>query len=114
MNAVKAGKLRHRVTIQAQQNTQDPVTGANIVTWVDVATVWASVEPLSVREFIQSQATQSEISARITIRYRPDLDASMRFVFRSKIYNPAGMLPDAVSGIEHITVPVVEGVNDGQ
>lgn len=114
MPAVKAGRLRHRITIQEQQQTQDPETGAIIVTWVTIATVWGSVEPLSVREFIQSQATQSEVTARITIRYRAGLNASMRFVHRGIVYNPAGMLPDAESGIEHITIPVKQGVNDGE
>lgn len=114
MPSIKAGRLRHRITIQEQQQTQDPVTGGIIVTWVDVATVWGRLEPLSVREFIQSQATQSEITARITIRYRPGLNASMRFVHRGSVYNPAGILPDAESGIEHITIPCSQGVNDGE
>ena len=114
MPSVRSGKLRHRVLIQRQVHTQDPETGANITTWEEVATVWASIEPLSAREFIQSQATQSEITARITIRYRAGLDASMRFVHRGMIYNPAGILPDMESGIEHITIPVKQGVNDGE
>lgn len=113
MPALKSGKLRHRVTIQRPVSTQDPQTGAQVIDWQTIATVWASVEPLSVREFIQSQATQSEVTARITIRYRPGLDATMRFLHRGNIYNPAGMLPDAVSGQEHITIPVKQGVNDG-
>lgn len=115
MPATKAGKLRHRIQIQRQQQTQDPVTGAIEVEWVDHGKpVWGSVEPLSVREFIQSQATQSEVTARIEIRYRAGLNAAMRFVHRGTIYNPAGMLPDAESGIEHITIPVKQGVNDGE
>lgn len=115
MPAIKSGRLRHRITIQRQEQTgQDPNTGAIIYEWVTVATVWGRVEPLSAREFIQSQSTQSEVTARLTIRYRPGLNASMRFVHRGTIYNPAGILPDAESGIEHITIPVKQGVNQGE
>ncbi|WP_420492557.1 phage head closure protein [Azorhizophilus paspali] len=109
-----AGRLRHRVDIQARQQTQDPFTGEIIDNWV---TIWpsvpAAVEPLSAREFIAAQAVQSEVSARITIRYRDGLDASMRIVHRGKIYNPAGWLSDKESGLEYLSAPVSQGVNQG-
>lgn len=113
MAAVKSGQLRHRVSLQKPERAQDPVTGELITTWSEVAKIWTKVEPLSVREFITAQATQSKISARITMRYRAGLDASMRIVHRGTVYNIAGVLPDADSGLEHITLPVSTGVNDG-
>lgn len=112
---MESGKLRHRITIQEQVEAQDAQTGAMVVTWQDKWTrVPASVEPLSAREFIQSQAGQSEVTARITIRYRAGLLPTMRIVHRGKTYNIAGLLPDNDSGLEHITIPVKEGVNDGE
>lgn len=110
---INAGKLRHRVTIQAPTHTQDSTTGETAVTWADVATVWAAVEPLSVKEYLQSQADQSEVSARVTIRHRAGLTADMRIVHRGQNYNPAGFLEDKDSGLEYITIPVKVGVNDG-
>lgn len=110
---MKAGKLRHRVTVQRRDMTQDSMTGAMVEGWADVATVWASVEPLSVREFIASHATQGELSARIVMRYRSDIDETMRIKFRERVYNIHGVLPDPVSGLEYMTLPVSEGVNDG-
>lgn len=112
---IKAGLLRHRVDIQERQRTQDADTGETTDTWVDLYTsVPAAIEPISVREFIASKAAQSEIVARITIRYRAGLDATMRIVHNGKIYNPAGWLPDKESGLEYLTAPCSEGVNDGQ
>ena len=111
--SLAAGRLRHRVTLQRQSATQDATTGEMIVSWVTVAELWAHVEPLSVREFIASAAMQSEVSAKVTIRYRTDINATMRFVFRGKLYNIAGVLPDNVSGLEYITLPCSEGVGDG-
>lgn len=117
MPSLKAGRLRHRVAIQAfVYQGQDPLSGAEIRTWTDVAgceSVPCAIEPLSAREFIASQATQSQIVARIVMRYREGLDASMRIVHKGKIYNPQGFLPDADSGMEYMTVPCSLGVNNG-
>lgn len=111
--SLPAGRLRHRVLIQQQVTTRDD-DGVQTTNWVDVATVWASVEPLSAREFIQSGQTQVAVAARITIRYRAGLQASMRILHRGQVYNIAGLLPDKVSGLEYITIPVSAGVNEGQ
>lgn len=113
MSNVAAGELRHRVLIQEQVTSRDS-DGVEQTAWEDVATVWASVEPLSAREFIQSGQTQAAVTARITIRYRAGLLASMRLVNRGQVFNIAGLLPDKASGLEYITIPVSAGVNDGQ
>src|SRR5690554_3835951 len=112
--ALNAGKLRHRVSVQELQNTgQNPVTGLPTTEWVEVTKRWASVEPLSVREFLAAGANQSNVTARIVMRYWSGLNPTMRIVYRSKIYNIAGALPDADSGLEYMTIPVSEGLNDG-
>ena len=110
---MKAGTLRHRVTIQQPVSAQNPTTGAETVTWQYFAQVWASVEPVSVREFVAAKSGQSEVMARIVIRYRPGIDATMRILFRGAVYNIEGVLPDPKSGREYITLPVSMGVNDG-
>ena len=112
---ISAGQLRHRVDIEERMATQDAATGETIYTWTPLyKSVPASIEPLSVREFITAQAGQSEISARITIRYRAGLTAAMRIVHNGRIYNPQGWLPDKDSGMEYLTAPCSQGVNDGQ
>lgn len=120
---MKAGRLRHRVRIEALRDLldssgqviQDPVSGEVSRAWILVAEVWAAVEPLSAREFIQSNATQAAVTARITIRYRENLDASMRLVHNGRIYNPVGFLSDADSGLEYLTIPAaIQGPSEGQ
>ncbi|HBR1869575.1 TPA: phage head closure protein [Klebsiella pneumoniae] len=108
-----AGKLRHRIVLQAPVKTQNPDTGAVINSWQDVATLWAEVSALSAREFIAAQASQGEMTTRITIRYRPDVTRKHRILFRGSVYNIEGVLPDAVSGLEYLTLPCSQGVNDG-
>lgn len=110
---MQAGKLRHRLELQAKQSVQNPTTGSMVDEWVPVTTVWAAIEPLSAREFIAAGATQASVTTRITIRYREGITAQMRAISRGKIYNIEGVLPDDKSGREYLTLPCSEGVNDG-
>lgn len=111
---LNAGRLRHRVTIQARTNVQDPVSGETVVVWtaawIDVA---AAIEPLSASERIAAQAQQSAVSARITIRPLPGLTAQHRLLHNGRVYNIEGVIPDPDSGLEWLTLPVSEGANDG-
>lgn len=112
--AFNAGKLRHRVQLQQQTETRDPNTGAVEIGWADVAQVWAAIEPLSAREFIQSSSEQNKVVARITIRYRADVRPSMRVLHNGTAYNITGVLADVDSGLEYMTLPCSTGVNDGR
>ena len=113
--ALAAGRLRHRVTVQRPSYTQDPDTGAMVLAWVNVAEdIAAEISPMSVREFIASAAMRSQVTARITIRCRPGIDASMRVVHKDRIYNIQGVLSDPESGMEYLTLPCSEGTNEGE
>lgn len=102
------GKLRHRVTIVALQQVQDPDTGIITEGWADLADVWAAVEPLSGREYLSSQAQQAEITTRITMCWRADVDARMRVRHETQagtqLYEIHAVLPDPDSGVEWMTL----------
>jgi len=104
---VAAGKLRHRVTLQEQQTTKSPY-GETVTEYVPADEVWADVNPLSMREHIASQALQAPITHRITIRFRPDITAEWRIAFRGKVYGIHSILPDADSGLGHLTIEASE------
>lgn len=112
---MQTGKLKHRLSLQEQSQTQDPTTGQLVVEWQELDKLWASIEPLSAREFISAKAVQSEISARIVIRARDGINASQRLVDErtGAIYNIEGVLRDPKSGQHWMTLPVSEGVDDG-
>ena len=123
--SIEAGRLRHRVLFEEERPAvdtdgdvvQDATTGAVSRSWQAVGSEdWAAIEPLSAREFIAAQATQSKATARITVRYRSGVTAAMRIVHmvdgqRGTIYNIEGILPDKDSGTEHLTIPVSSGVS---
>jgi len=83
---VRAGQLRHRVTFQEKDVTQNSFN-EEIITWDDVDTVWAQVEDLSGREFLESKRLAAEVGTRITIRYRSDIVPEMRAVWGSINYD---------------------------
>lgn len=107
---LKAGDLRHRVTIQRPVTTQNTSTGALTFGWAEVKTVWASIQPLSTRELLAAQASQSKVSGRIVIRALSGIDSTMRILHGGKVYNIEGVLPDKDSGLEYLTLVVSEGV----
>lgn len=113
--SLDAGKLRHRVRFERLVNTRDS-EGVLQPEWQTAFTTMAAIEPLSAREFIQAAAGQSEVTGRLTIRYRDGITAAMRIVHvkRGTVYNIQGLLPDKESGIEYLTIPVSTGVGSGQ
>ena len=113
---LNSGSLRHRIEIQEPVEVQDSDTGDITWEWDTVEgceSVPAEIAPLSAREFLAASATQSDVAARITIRYRAGITAKMRCLHGSKIYNIRGVLADADSGLEYLTLPVSEGTNSG-
>ena len=78
-------KLRHRVTIQEKAAVTDSF-GAEINDWMDVCTVWASVEPLKGREFFVAQKENAETTVQIFIRYRSGISADMRILYCDRVF----------------------------
>lgn len=109
---MKAGKLRHPIVIEAPERSQDPFSGEITNTWepIQAGPIWAKWEWLSVRDFMAAQSSQSQIVARVSIRYREGIDYTMRVIYRGKTYKIEGLLPDAESGLEYLTIPVSEDV----
>lgn len=83
---MQAGKLRHRVTIQEKDVTQNDY-GEEVITWDDVATVWGAVEPLQGREFLEAQRLGAEVNTRIRIRHRDGIVPEMRVSWGDHAYD---------------------------
>lgn len=96
---MRAGRLRHRVTIQRKGEGKDEL-GQPVEGWEDVATVWAEVTGLSGREYIASGGEQSEVSMQILMRYRAGIDETMQVIHPpptggGETYEIISALPDA-------------------
>ena len=85
---MQAGTLNKRVKI-SQLVTGSPAfdeVGQPNTSWEELATIWAAIEPVSGREFWAQQQIQSEITARIRIRYRNDVTVGMKAECNGKTY----------------------------
>jgi len=80
---MKIGDMRHRITFQKPVETPNGHKG-HTVSWQDLVTVWASVEPLSGREYFYSHQIKAEITHRVKIRYREDITVKMRIKHRGR------------------------------
>lgn len=77
MSDVRAGILRHRVTIQYRVETRGD-TGEVLWTWTDFARVWAAIEPVTGRESWAGAQLYAEVTTLIRVRYREGITPKMR------------------------------------
>ena len=80
---MRAGRLRHRVTIQSKSVTRDAY-GGEVITWQDDVTVWGSVEPLRGREYIEGKQEQADVTHKIFLRYRSGITPTSRLQHDSR------------------------------
>lgn len=80
------GKIDQMVTIQTYQTTSDGA-GGTIVTWEDLASVWAAVASEAGRESIEEGRTNAASGVVFTIRNRSDVNATMRIIWEGVAHN---------------------------
>lgn len=81
---MRAGQLRHTITIQQRDKTV--VRGAQSSTWNDVyAGVAASVQPLRGREVLISRQEHADLTHRVMLRYLDGITPKMRVVYGARI-----------------------------
>lgn len=101
---MKANKLRHRLQIEKHTTVKSP-TGAIKKEWAKLYEVYCSFEPLSVKDVLTANASNSKVTARATIRFREGIDSSMRVLYKNKYYEIEGTpLEDKDSGKDYITL----------
>ena len=90
---VRAGRLRHRVTIQTRSQSVNEY-GEPSNSWSELDQVWAAIEPISGDERVemQSSARQGHTSHRVTVRYLANVDATDRVLFGSRVLEIVSVL----------------------
>lgn len=92
---MRAGTLRHRVSVEQRVQTRDAFGGVSDAWATFAASVPAAILPVSGREFFSAEAQQSEVTAKIVMRELAGLLPSMRIVHGGQHYNIRAILPDA-------------------
>lgn len=107
---MRAGQLRHQVTIQERIIEQDATTGAAVEYYkTKYECVPASVEPISGREFLSAEQLRAEVRAKVTIRSGLNIQPTDRILFLSKAYEIQTILDDPTFK-RHQEIMVSEGV----
>lgn len=85
---MQAGKLRHRLEVQAPTAVKDALGGER-QDWHTVETVWGSVDPGRSREFFEAKKLEGRITHEIHLRYGTQLQNTWRLKLKGteRIFN---------------------------
>ncbi len=89
---MQAGRLRYRLRFEKPVRIRDESGEMIVDQWVEAFTVWGSVEPLAGREYLASAEFRPGVSTRVRVRWRPDLDTTLRISFDGALYDIAAIL----------------------
>jgi len=84
VNGLDPGQLSSRVALERPVRTSDGSGGAT-VEWVEVATLWAAIEPVAAGEIFAADRLATRVTHRITMRHRTDVEGGMRIVHRGRV-----------------------------
>lgn len=83
---INPGELRHRITIQKLNNSQNEY-GEVSELWEDILNVRAGIYPISGKEFFAAETVNSEITHKVKIRYIGGITPNMRIKFNNRIFS---------------------------
>lgn len=84
---MRAGELRHKVTLQDLGTRVDDGYGGGTIPLVEVADVWASIEPLTGHERLQAGQFDTSITHRIRIRYYAAIRPHWQVRFGTRVFD---------------------------
>ncbi|MFK5937722.1 MAG: phage head closure protein [Sulfurimonas sp.] len=87
---MRAGNLKHKIIIQSYNENQNDY-GEAIKAWSDFKTVYASILPLSAKEFFKA-GIQDEVTHKIELRYLKDIKPKMRVIFDTREFSIESVL----------------------
>ena len=99
---MRAGLLRHRVSIESYVGTQD-TTGDEVQAWTAVQSVWAHVSPVSATETYEANQSVHRITHEIRIRANAyAVDNTMRVNHGGRYFYLEGLKDPELRGIINI------------
>lgn len=83
---MRAGRLRHQITIEQPIRTRDEY-GEDVASYQTFVTVWANKRQPGGREMFTENVTEAEIKTIFEIRFRDDIDESMRVNWKGNYFD---------------------------
>lgn len=103
---MQAADFDQRVTLRTRAAGQDAI-GQPVLTWTDVATVWANVRYNSGAESIKAGADTSVVKASIRIRSGASVTPAMRAVHGTVVFEIKAVLPNRRKGYVDLVCEVI-------
>ena len=82
---MRAGEIRHRITLQQPVETRSAF-GEVVISYSDVATVWAAIDWRSGRRYEAAAQLNSEIEGVVRIRYYSGVKPYWRISFDDRTF----------------------------
>ena len=82
----KPGQQRHKILIQSASQAADSY-GALVDTYSTFATWWASISPITGREYVSDGKVNSEVTTRMRGRWISGILPAMRAKFGTRIFS---------------------------
>lgn len=95
---MRAGLLRHKIEIQ-EKVTRRSATGGEQITWEPYCYSWASISPLSGREYFQARQAQATISHKMIMRYQSGIKPYHRVSWGERIFDINAILNENEANI---------------
>jgi len=83
---MRAGQLKQRITIQQPTQTKNAIDEV-VSTWSTFCTIWAAIEPAVGSSYYAANQLDAKVDGKVRIRYRGDLEPTMRVKFGDRILN---------------------------
>jgi SPP1 family predicted phage head-tail adaptor len=107
---MNAGRLDQRVTLQSKSVTR-AANGAEVVSWVPVATLWAEVRQIRGKEFFAAAQMQEAVDHQVRIRYRAGVTRDMRLLWNGQPLDIVAVI--ALGRNEVLEIMCLSGVRNG-
>lgn len=102
------GELINRIDIQNYVRTENEV-GEEVKQWQSYKKLWSKFFNSSVKGQLKAGKDAASIVYEIVIRYRKDIDTTMRVVYKEKNYNIDHAVNDKEQNIEtHLFCTLIE------
>jgi SPP1 family predicted phage head-tail adaptor len=114
--SIDHGKMDQQVTLQSRVSNR-LASGEDKYTWANLATnptVWAEANPVRGQEFVAAAQVQADKPMAFRIRWRSDVDATMRVLWRGEPYDIMAAPMDTRGAREELWLHCVGGVRDGR
>jgi len=87
---MRSGNLKRKITIQTYNETPNEF-GEVVKEWVDFTIAYASITPLSAKEFYKA-GTHNEVTHKIELRFISGIVPKMRVIYGSREFSIESVL----------------------